>query len=524
MTFAAPWALLLLIPWLATALYVLLATREVAYVPFVRLWPKSEATQQARRSVHRPPLWVVGVLLAMLLAILAAAGLGVRTRRRSITVIVDCGVSMSAKGRVDSALAPLKLTSADTLHVIPIPGEPFDVAGDKPVDRLIFTADDTTSLLDHTLRDTLAKTAGPIVVVSDRPPTFAESAALWLRPAAPLDDVAIELFSVTPTTPGKAQAMVRIFNGTERTSAGLIGPGVVNLHGPTGFISPKIDLPPRGQRRDFFFDIDYAADVEALSVEILIDDAIRADNSAYLVRDRRTPAILPDAALSPSQRRMIDIYAAHRGPADPARKITVAPFPLPPDRPGVWLAAGGSEKLPRELNVTSHPVTRSVDWPAIAADATGGRVPGDNWKALFGSPNAALLAVREAPVRQVWVGFDIDAFSNWSDYVVLWTNVLDWVGDGSQGFVAEAAGESKAANVWITADASVHDSPGVYSHADGSKYAVAPPVLPPAKAQAAPDTSSFLRSVAAVRPLSSYLSFLALGIFALSLAGRGRLT
>jgi len=41
-----------------------------------------------------------------------------------------------------------------------------------------------------------------------------------------------------------------------------------------------------------------------------------------------------------------------------------------------------------------------------------------------------VVAIRQDPIRQVWVGFSSDQFQHRADFVIFWTAVFDWLGDG----------------------------------------------------------------------------------------------
>jgi hypothetical protein len=103
--------------------------------------------------------------------------------------------------------------------------------------------------------------------------------------------------------------------------------------------------------------------------------------------------------------------------------------------------------------VTDHAVTRDVDWPAVLADTRLASSPlPAGFTPLVRVREAPAIAVRPSP-RQVWVGFDAPAFASSVDYVVFWTNVLDFTGEGADQWpaapetqfvrVAEAEGVQK---------------------------------------------------------------------------------
>ncbi len=90
-----------------------------------------------------------------------------------------------------------------------------------------------------------------------------------------------------------------------------------------------------------------------------------------------------------------------------------------------------------------------------------------------------LVAVRQRPTRQVWVGFSSPNFVATAEFVVLWTNVLDdLAGEGEQyashtpapltadwKAVDETAERGKVPGLW----------PGVYRRTDGVLCAVDAP-------------------------------------------------
>ena len=45
-----------------------------------------------------------------------------------------------------------------------------------------------------------------------------------------------------------------------------------------------------------------------------------------------------------------------------------------------------------------------------------------------------VLAVCQQPVRRVWIGFQSDVFPHYPDFVIFWSNVFDWLGDGGQDY------------------------------------------------------------------------------------------
>jgi hypothetical protein len=89
-----------------------------------------------------------------------------------------------------------------------------------------------------------------------------------------------------------------------------------------------------------------------------------------------------------------------------------------------------------ELRVTPDPLTKVVNWNAAIQGASVSKPPDGDWTPLVTVGNVVLLAKRESPGRQVWVGFTQEAWPKSPDFVVFWTNVMDWVADDAAQWTA----------------------------------------------------------------------------------------
>jgi hypothetical protein len=47
--------------------------------------------------------------------------------------------------------------------------------------------------------------------------------------------------------------------------------------------------------------------------------------------------------------------------------------------------------------------------------------------------DSVLVAAREQPVREVWVGFQSGDFPRHADFVLFWSNVFNWLGESDWG-------------------------------------------------------------------------------------------
>jgi hypothetical protein len=106
------------------------------------------------------------------------------------------------------------------------------------------------------------------------------------------------------------------------------------------------------------------------------------------------------------------------------------------DQANVIFATNANEKISAPIRAADHPIAANVDWSKLNATTAK---PQANWRPVVSAGDQMLVGVRESPARQVWIGFNSPTFSHSSDFVVFWTNVLDWVGRGGDEFVASGA-------------------------------------------------------------------------------------
>src|SRR6185437_2273175 len=133
MVVLSPIWLVALAPLAALTIWLLLGRRPKVNVSFLPLWQGPDAKRRRRRSFEPPPLAILLVLLSLTAAILAAARIQVGSvRRAQVRLIIDRGLSMSARGRRDvrfreaaeefeSALQTLYKDAAVELAIVPGP-------------------------------------------------------------------------------------------------------------------------------------------------------------------------------------------------------------------------------------------------------------------------------------------------------------------------------------------------------------------------------------------------------------------
>jgi hypothetical protein len=246
------------------------------------------------------------------------------------------------------------------------------------------------------------------------------------RPIATVTPSVVRIESLAVRSIPTTQAMVEVLNDSDQTSAKLI------VHTDGVDITRQVDLPGRGERKNYFIDL---PSISSNSVEAEV-----SESHARVVRSGSWPVIDAPDPLPPELGRMIEVYARHRIPGEGSKHIAVvtASENVPNEPAAVVLneQSGGHQVGGGPRTVEDHPLTRSVDWDRVLASATIQSPEGDDWQSVVFARNDVPVAVREKPFRQVWVGFVSEDFPRTPDFVIFWTNVFDWLGDGGEEYEA----------------------------------------------------------------------------------------
>jgi hypothetical protein len=253
-----------------------------------------------------------------------------------------------------------------------------------------------------------------------------------------------------------------------------------------------VQIPTSGDRDEF---VDLAKLGETVRADLLIDDDQPADDSAWLVRESSWPRLEVRTPLAAHVQRMVDVYAKQRRPADGSKRLVIASTisELPSGDTGVVVArtSGDSSesKLPTPPEVTNHLLARGVSWSDVGTPAIATEELPAGWTPIVRSGGKVWVAVREQPIRGVWVGFDTSLWSRFSDFVVFWANVFNWAGSGAGRFAAYPVG-SLEEEQWTPVELARFVAepqqglwPGLYRRGDGVLRAInAPDVpIPPAR-------------------------------------------
>jgi hypothetical protein len=199
-----------------------------------------------------------------------------------------------------------------------------------------------------------------------------------------------------------------------------------------------VALPARGEKRNYFLTV--PAGASAVEAEVECDGATRIDHRAQATRRAAWPIVEAASPLPAELRRMIEVYGRHRSPGEGSKHIAVLGVSgvWPAEQPAAIVAddsaAAAALSNLEPLAVLDSPLTKSVDWEKILGRAKVSSPPTGDWQPIVTAAGVTVLAVRQQPVKQVWVGFQSDEFPHEPDFVVFWSNVFDWLGDGGQSY------------------------------------------------------------------------------------------
>ena len=233
-----------------------------------------------------------------------------------------------------------------------------------------------------------------------------------------------------------AQAMITLSNQSDLSRAKIIATADGKPLAPD-----EITLPRRNQSQDYFLDL--PAPAAQIQIAVQHEDGSAIGNPARATRRGTWPIVEPASPLSPALQRMIQVYARRRPPGEGSRRIEIIASSVPPSSAEPCALVLNGQDADASLSadpiftVYQSPLTRSVDWQRVLGGAKISSPPRGEWQPLVVVGNAAILAQCRQPVRRVWVGFDSDNFPRYADFVVFWTNVFDWLGEGGSVYESQ---------------------------------------------------------------------------------------
>lgn len=406
MSFAAPIWLLALAPWGALVAWLLIGRRPSTDVPFIELWRDGGALPRAKREITIPPVGVILLLLAAMCAILTAA----RPTRNTVAASDLIAV-------IDES--PRMMAASRTAEV----GRVLDELRPREVIR-------TGGSVDAAIRDALAR-GGVIVVLSDRKPALAGERIVHIAPESVVENVGIVCLAARELP--SPQIMLRIRNLSSHRSA--------EVAVTSGEIGQRrtVQLPVRGEEQNYFIDLPGIR--QSATAEVIINDDFAPDNRATLVRGGAPAKLAPLPPLPAELERMVRVYDESRGVRDGGNGVTVAVSDAPdPALPAVVISPGPRSPVtqPTELRVDDHAVAAEVDWKAVLSEQAAAAPLPSGWTPIVRAGGQALVAVRDFPARQVWVGLDSPHWARRSDYVIFFAGAFDWAGGRTTGLVPDS--------------------------------------------------------------------------------------
>ncbi len=478
MTFAAGIWLIGLVPWAALSAWLLWGRPPRLRVPFLDLWRGPVAVRrQSRRALERPPVAIAALLLAMLLAILAAAGPRLSSSGHGkITVLVDRGLTMSATPGGEARYVTLarsvreRLGSARIDVVDLLTGEMHSgAAGDLTalVANWKRTAIDTRPSIGPAVAQQMAPHPGPVIVLTDHPVAMDDARLVAIAPRGRLNNVGISAIAARERP--AAQVMVEILNESAAMGTDL------TVTSAGGTVTRHIDLPQRGARVRAFVDLPaLGAMVEA---RLATADDSDADNAAYLAREGAPPRLEARSNVPQALAHFLHVYEKARPANEASRTVAVAArrADLGGEPGAVWEIPAAQNGAAGAIHVESHPVTELVDWPAIVKSAALTPSAPNGFLPVVTLGGRTAVAVQESPARQVWVGFNSEDFAPSPDFVVFWSNVFTWLSGDADSFAAHPV--TFAPPAWkaifpAPVEAQANAWPNVYERDGAAAYAM----------------------------------------------------
>jgi hypothetical protein len=475
MWLASPIWLTALVPWALVAVWLLRGRRSQAAVPFLALWQGPVTGRPIRHSIRVPSMAILALLASALLGIVAAsqplaalpAG-PAAVPAETIVLIVDRGLGMSGSDpqiptyRGDGqALADVlaRARAAQPLAVELVPAGASAVLAASQLaswlESVPPTAVATGDLVRAVVRQRVEEGHGQIVVISDQ--ELGEWGERVVRVARSPRGANTGISKMAARAEPSPQVMLRL---TGRPAEG----------------SMDVSVRTAGQRvvqrvqwlagaADVTAFVDLAEAGESIEAGLVTTDAIAADNRSWLVRRGRHPRVEARDRLEPELQRLIGAYQRAR-PAEarsPRIEVVAGQAGPLPTAPTVVVAATPGQPLAHAARsvVEQHDITRSVNWDRVASSADVAPMP-DGWRAVVVLGGMPAVAVREKPVRQVWVGGRSPDWPRNADYVIFWTAVFDWLAGAHPQYLAGSVGRLEGTWTAMTPTPSPAPEPGLW--------------------------------------------------------------
>jgi hypothetical protein len=420
------WGLLL---WIAVVMDLLIGRGRLAVVPFLPFW-KGAVVTSGKRSWSMPPISVLLMLLALLLAVVAAADPAYRgsaSAKQDITVVLDCGSTMARPGsgelfrgvidKANNELGPV----TGRVSIVAVPGQRVDSNGANWVAAA--GAMSPTAIvvhLDQVVADELHQARGPIVVLSDQPLHISDSRIIQIVPDAPIPNVAITQLAARLLP--HPQVMIGLENHSDLRFAHIIV--------TSGSVKIERQIVLKNRQDEF---IDLPGLNTWITAELDQQPSSSPWSKAFLVRQSAGVQLSVLGDVPVPVKHMAEVYSKDR-PAQPGSpNVFISDRLLPVRQAGIWVesvldadAVGSATALP-------HTVTRNVKtWPTRGKS---GNAP-SGFKPVVTLGEDPIVAVRESPAHQLWIRADLSGWEKTPDFVIFFANALDWIADADQQYTS----------------------------------------------------------------------------------------
>lgn len=407
LTFAQPLWLLGLLPVLLLGAWLLIGQPTPTAVPFLHLWPRRRAGPASRARRRIPPIAIVLIWIALLLATVALA---LPQWRRSggtvpVTLIIDGGTGVS-DARHAANIASLEPAIAGPRIGLNV------LRGDGSATRETFDAlspRDTVTLTESTLRARLAsrlrESDDLVIVVSDRALQIDHPRVFRAAAVAPLINS-----RVVRMAGAHGQAMVEV-ESTSPDADAIVARIAAEQ-------TLDVEIPLVGGRGVAFVALPGAMD--SIGVQLLVEDDVPADDAAVLERVARSARPEQDGELPAPIVRFLQAYRAERGADRSATAVRVTTSD-PGDGPALRITPTIAD-APAALQ--DHPILRGLPAASLPIGGLAGSTEG--WAIVADVGGQPAIAVRSVPAPQVWIGLDIERAAISPEAIALLTRALDW--------------------------------------------------------------------------------------------------
>lgn len=400
----------MLVPWLVVLIHLLLRRHASTAVPHLPLWQVDRATRSPKPNIAKLPLrWLIW-MIATFVAILAASQVQVGSNRDHLRIVYQ-GDDSRLKAYVVrfTSLITRFNSSQNVIWILPPTQQPViaEFLQKNPTQHWIVATDESIK----------SQSENSSMIWIDSGENRSDATHLHSAPAQPVD-VLIAAVSDRPR-----QMMVTV-RANDADHDGVIEVESATARGHATFalqqkqtLNVFVDLPQISP--EMIIRVSDASGVPLCQPRIW-----RLDWSAAKV-------VAADDVDRP-YRQFAEAYAQIHPPRATSSEVLLSSR-LPVDHAGVLLASSSEPSGPAAIVKQEHPIFAHTDLsPLKVLPLSIAPPPSKEWHVVATAGDRPIIAVRDAPIRQVWLGFRSDAFEQHEAFVILLADIVDWIGQGSE--------------------------------------------------------------------------------------------